>query len=108
MTSRVLSNATVVERRNGDGYEGKVEYFPEVRSIVMFDDEELAPVVLTVNEKEAPEAFAQLGEDEVLIANWAERRGVAASLVEQGLVQLTGAEAKVGPFGLQALVAEVR
>lgn len=108
MTSRVIHNLCGVSRRQGADLEGRLEHFPEAHSLVMFDEEELTPVVLTVTEKEAPEAFAQLAEDEVLVANWAERRGVADSLVENGFVQLTGAEAKVGPFGLQALVAEVR
>lgn len=105
--SRVLDQMVELTLADGKVIAGRLEHFPEGRSIVLFDDEEVDPIPLTVSAGEAPEATAALDEDHVLLRNWTEHRGVADQLVDCGLVGLTDEQVQVGMFRLQALVAKI-
>lgn len=86
---------------------GRLEHFVGSKSLVIFEEESLAPAQLTVLKAEAPDAYAALATDEVLLRNWTDMRGVAAALVDSSIVELTGQEVRVGTFRLHALVARV-
>lgn len=106
--SRVLDSRISLMLANGKTLTGALEHFnPPAKSLVVFDDENFIPTMLTVLAAEAPLAHIALADDEVLLCNWTELRGVPAALVDQGLVELTGVEVSVGMFRLQALVARV-
>lgn len=66
---------------------GDVDHYPEARAIVVMPEGGLAPVMLTVRAAEAPDEHALLAEDEVIVADWTDRRGAADALVALGLVE---------------------
>lgn len=86
---------------------GRLEHFPASRSLVLFDDEAIDPIQLSVAMAEAPTETAALDEEHVLLRNWTEHRGVPEQLAGTGLVGLTDEQVQVGLFRLQALVAKV-
>lgn len=87
---------------------GRLEHFPEGRALVLFDDEAVDPIPLSVPAADAPEVTAALDEDHVLLRNWTEHRGVPEQLADSGLVGLTDEQAQVGMFRLQAIVAKIK
>ncbi|MCY1718439.1 hypothetical protein OVA26_16005 [Microbacterium sp. SL62] len=87
---------------------GRLEHSPSARSLVLFDPEELDPILLSVAAGEAPLETAALDADHVLLRGWTEHRGVPEQLHEDGLVVLTGEEVQIGLFRLRAAVARVR
>jgi hypothetical protein len=105
--TRVLSPRIDLIMANGNTLTGRLENFLAAKSLVIFDDEDLVPKVLTVSSLEAPAEHAALEADQVLLRNWTEMRGAAASLADQGIIHLTGDAVGVGMFKLQALVARV-
>lgn len=105
--SRVLDPSVQLITEHARSILGRLEYFPGSRTLVVLDDIDTDPCVLTVLATEAPELYAELAPDEVLLANWTDRRGVPESLAALGFVQLTGRSVKVGMFGLEALVARL-
>lgn len=106
-TARVLAPNVELQLSGGRTLAGRLEHFPAGKSLVIFDENELAPTQLTVLAAEAPGAHAALEDDQVLLRNWTDARGAAEALAGQGVIELTGEEVKVGMFGLQALVARV-
>jgi hypothetical protein len=105
--SRVIDPRISITLANGTSRDGRLEYFIPSKQLVVFADDELLSQALTVKVADAPDAYAALQADEVLLRNWTELRGAAASLVDQGIVELTGVEVPVTTFRLQALVARV-
>lgn len=107
-TSRVLDQMVELTLADGTVIAGRLEHFPDGKSLILFDDEAVDPYVLTVPAAEAPAETGALAPDQVLLRNWTEHRGVPEQLAETGLVGLTDEEVKVGIFRLQALVARVK
>lgn len=107
-TSRVLDQMVELTLADGTVHVGRLEHFPAGKSLSLFDDEFVDPILLTVPASEAPAETAALADDHVLLRNWTEHRGVPEQLAETGLVGLTDEEVKVGMFRLQALVARVK
>lgn len=105
--SRIIDPRINIRLTNGKSLIGQLEHFVTAKSLVVFDDENLVPKMLTVTAAEAPDAHAALGADEVLLRNWTDMRGAPAALADYGTVELTGQEVNVGPFRLQALVARM-
>jgi hypothetical protein len=103
----VLAGNISIPLPGGADLNGRLEYFIGAKSLVLFDDDALEPVLLTINAAEAPEAHAALEADQVLLRNWTSMRGVPEILVNSKLVELTGEEVRIGTFQLQALVARV-
>lgn len=106
-TSRVLHPMLELERSDGKLMVGRLEHFPEAKGLILFDDEELSPIPLTVPAGEAPDAHAALGDGQVLLRNWTEHRGVPDQLASHGLVGLTDEQVQVGMFRLHAVIANV-
>ena len=105
--SRVIDPRVSIRLANGSDLAGRLEYFIPSKQLVVFAYDDLLAQALTVKVADAPEAYDALAPDEVLLRNWVELRGAAASLVDQGIVELTGVEVPVGTFRLHALVARV-
>lgn len=105
--SRILASSIAIETTNAGPINGRLEYYPSGHSLVVFDDAGLAPKQLEATGPEAAEAVARLGANEVLLSNWAERRGVAASLQKAGLIEPTGRTERIGMFGLEGVVVRV-
>jgi hypothetical protein len=105
--TRVIDPSITIPLANGKAVTGRLEHFAGPKSLVVFDDESLAPVLLTVPASEAPEHHAALDADQVLLRNWTDLRGAGDALVDQGIVALTGEEVSIGMFRLQAFVARV-
>ncbi|MCI4659760.1 hypothetical protein [Cryobacterium zhongshanensis] len=105
--SRIIDPGITLQLANGKSLTGRLEYFIPSKNLVVFDDDSLEPVTLTVLVAEAPSEHAALGSDEVLLRNWTDLRGAPAALAGVGIVELTGQEVKVGMFRLQALVARL-
>lgn len=104
----ILKTGLTLTVASGKELSGRLEYFTAPRSLVLFDDDSLEPVLLTVpNTAESAEAYAALADGQVLIRNWTELRGIADALVAQGVVELTGDEVRIGTFQLQAFVARL-
>ncbi|WP_311245407.1 MULTISPECIES: hypothetical protein [unclassified Microbacterium] len=106
-TSRVLDPHLEIELADGTIHVGRLEYFPDGKSLTLFDDEVTDPVLLTVPVTEAPIETAALPDDHVLLRNWTEHRGVPEQLASNGLIGLTDEQVAVGMFRLQGLVAKV-
>lgn len=104
----VLASDIELTLANGDIIAGRLEHFPHSRTLALFDAEELHPIPLTVPVADAPEATANLAEDEVLLRNWTEHRGIPEQLADHGLVGLTDEQVQVGMFRLQAIVAKIQ
>lgn len=106
--SRIVSKDVSIEVRECPTISGRVEHFPQGHGLVVFDEDGLAPILLSLAEKEAPSQIAALAEDEVLLADWVERRGVADALEKLGLVEIVRREAvQVGMFPQEAVVVRV-
>lgn len=106
-TIRVIDSKVSLPLANGTALTGSLEYFPGPKALAIFGEDDLGPKQLTVMSTEAPAEHIALADDEVLICNWTDMRGVADALVSQGIVELTGKEVAVGIFRLQAFVARV-
>lgn len=104
----ILDQNVELTLADGKVIAGRLEHFPSGRSLILFDDEEIDPIPLSVPATEAPEATAALAEDQVLLRNWTEHRGVPEQLASYGLVGLTDDQVGVGMFRLQAIVAQVK
>jgi hypothetical protein len=105
--SRIIDPSITLRLTSGKSLSGRLEYFIPSKNLVVFDDDSLEPVTLTVLVAEAPTEHAALGSDEVLLRNWTALRGAPAALADLGIVALTGQEVSVGLFRLQALVARL-
>ena len=106
--SRIISRDVAIEVKGRPTIAGYAEHFPQGRSLVVFDDSGLAPVMLSLTAKEAPDEVAALAEDEVLLADWVERRGVAEWLEQHGLVEtLRRVPVQVGIFPQEAVLVRV-
>jgi len=106
--SRVLAIDLDLSLPGGGRLQGRLEHFPQGRSLVVFDEDGITLTPLTVPIADAGEHHAQLGPNEVLLRNWTDLRGVAAALVAQGHIELTGREVRIGDFRLEGLIARVR
>lgn len=102
----MINPKVTLELPNGT-IKGSLEYFAGSKALAVFNEDDLGAKQLTVLPAQAPDEHAALADDEVLLQNWTELRGVADALVEQGVVELTGKEVQVGTFRLRALVARV-
>lgn len=106
--SRVLNKSITLPLASGKSLTGRLEHFSGPKSLVIFSDDSLEPVLLTVpTTHESEEAYDALEPDQVLLRNWTELRGVHEALVDQGVVELTGQEVSIGMFRLQAFVARL-
>lgn len=105
--SQIIAPCITFPLANGKTLTGRLEHFRATKSLAIFDDEGLAPSLLTVPRNDAPAEHGALEPDEVLLRNWTDMRGTAEALATLGLVELTGQEVSVGMFRLQALVARV-
>ncbi|ROR76101.1 hypothetical protein SAMN06295974_3751 [Plantibacter flavus] len=106
--TRVIDENVSIHLTSGAVITGRLEHMPGAKVLAVFDDNRLdGPAVLTVRESEARAEHSELADDEVLIRNWTNMRGVGDALVQLGIVELTGKEVLVGTFQLQAFVGRV-
>jgi hypothetical protein len=106
--AQVLDSNITLPLASGKSLTGRLEHFSGPRSLVIFNDDSLEPVLLTVpNTAETAGAYAALEPDQVLIRNWTELRGAPDALATEGIVELTGQQVSIGMFRLQAFVARL-
>lgn len=92
--STVVRTETSVDFSSGLTISGDVVYFTSQEALVIIDEETGLPERLSVNLGHYG-LFPRPGH--VFIKDWSEGSGVAASLVENGLVEMVETH-KVGPF----------
>lgn len=106
--SRIISRDIAIDVKGRPAIAGYAEHFPQGRSLVVFDDSGLAPTMLSLTAKEAPGEVTALAEDEVLLADWVERRGVADWLEQHSLVEVVRrVPVQVGIFPQEAVLVRV-
>lgn len=104
---QIIAKEVTLKVGHGTSLMGRLEYFPESKSLTIVDEETSMPMLLSVPRIEDRVTHALLAADEIMLADWVELRGVTKALTELGVVVATGAIVQVGMFRLHAPVVRV-